>query len=347
MIPEHAKELLDRIGCRRIRVIGGEIKCSCPHPENHVRGDRRPSFSASVSDGDGSPYFCFSCHASGTLEGLAIHTGNTDLVPDWKPKKVRDRSWMNIPLTNAGKFRHLYVKKQKPVLFRDDYLKSFIGVLSGYLIDRGITISTAKTWELGVDEYNNRATFTLRDHLGRLGLVIGRDTSGRSRVKYSNYVLDQKNKRMVPFIDHDREIDFVSPTKSHFMYGEHKASIVSNGESDRICDDLIVVEGAIDVLKVWQYGYNVVAVLGSHPSDIQIEKMVMITPNNKRIIVMADGDDAGKKLTAAIGEKMGSRIPVFEALLGDGRDPGESTIEEVSSAINSAKMLKSSMKKHI
>jgi hypothetical protein len=313
--------------------------CSCPHPENHARGDRRPSFSASVDTGQASPYICYGCHATGTLEGLAIQNGHPDLVPDWKPKKLGERPWLYVPSTNAGKFRHLYRKKKKPPLFRDVHLEPFKGVLSGYLKARGITLDTAREWELGLDRRNRRAIFPVRNMEGTLALLVGRDVTGRSRVKYSNYVFDKTYQAMVPFIDHQRESEFVSPAKSHFLYGEHKAWDVAHSSSDRRSTDLIVVEGAIDVLMVWQWGWNVVGVLGSYPSEVQIEKLVSLTPRGQRLVVMADGDEPGRKLTTAIGERIGSRVPVFDAQLDEGMDPGGATEQEIDEALSGACMI--------
>jgi len=339
MDKEQAHILLERLGCRRIRVSGEEIICSCPFPGNHHRGDRRSSFSANIGTGESSPYFCFACHESGTLEGLAVRNGYTDLVPGWKPRSVKGRSWLNIPSTNAGVFGPVFRKRKRPVLFRDDYLEPFVGVLSGYLKKRGVSLETARSWELGLDKRFRRATFTVRDFKGRLAVVIGRDITGKSVVKYSNYVLDRKNKCMVPFIDHDREKDFIGPTKRYFLYGEHKAWDVSVGKSDRCSDDLIVVEGPIDVLRVWQMGWNVVGVLGSYPHEAQVEKLITMVPRTGRLVIMADGDESGRKLVRKFGEMIGGRVPVFDARLGDGMDPGGATEKEIGGALKNARMI--------
>lgn len=334
-----ARTLLERLECRRIGVYGDEIRSSCPHPGNHRRGDRRPSFSARLSNSERSPYLCYGCHEKGTLEGLAIHTGNGDLVPEWKPNKVdKSMSWLRLPSNNAGVFSHL-CEKEKPVLFKDDYLAPFVGRLSGYLRKRGITLETARMWELGVDKRNWRATFTVRDYEGRLGVVIGRDVTGRSKVKYSNYVLDMKNKAMVPFIDHKREKDFKSPTKKFFMYGEHIMWRVLKGEIERPMEPhIVVVEGPIDVLNMWQLGYNAVGVLGSFLSDFQVEKLVSLVPKDGRLVVMADGDKAGKKLADKIVNSLKNRVHVVVADLPDGEDPGGASPEIIERAFGSAKL---------
>jgi DNA primase len=227
------------------------------------------------------------------------------------------------------------------VLFKDDYLEPFVGVLPGYLKRRGISLETAREWELGLDRDWGRAIFVVRDFKGRLGVVVGRDVTGQSRIKYSNYVLDRKNKKMIPFIDHEREHDFIGPTKSRFLYGEYQAWKVQDGSFDtgRRSKDLIVVEGAIDLLNLWQMGWNVVAVLGSFPSKTQLEKLVMLVPRGGRLIVMADGDKAGRKMTETINEALNKRVNVFDAQLSDDLDPGALSEEQASDVLGKVSMM--------
>lgn len=333
----NAEELLARLGCRRIRVSGGEVMASCPFTENHWRGDRRASFSAHLDPDDRSPYFCFGCHEKGTLESLAIGSGNDDLVPEYKARRPqKDATWMKVPSNNVALFGHLYRKKETPVFFGDHLVEPFLGVLPGYLIERGIKVDTARQWEIGKDKDNRRATFTMRDVEGRLTAVIGRDLTGRSKVKYSNYVWDKKLDRLVPFIDHKREDDFVGPTKRFFLYGENIAWKVMKGEESRRSNDLIVVEGAMDALKVWQYGWNAVALLGSYPSDEQIEKIVGLTPRNGRVIMMMDNDRAGNQCASELGGALIERIPTFVAFLDDDQDPGDANLDELERAVANA-----------
>ena len=340
---ENALTLLERLGCNRIRPYGSEITASCPFMENHWRGDRFPSFSSKINDSDSSPYFCFSCQEKGTLEGLAIKTGNEDLVPDWKPKKLKPSDWMPIPKTNAKFFAHLYAERE-PVFFDDELLKDFARALSGSIRDRGVTVDTAKHWELMVDHEYGRAIFVLRDIEGRIAVVIGRDTTGCSRVKYSNYVLDRKYDCLVPFKDRKREEDFLGPAKSFFLYGEKQAWEVRNLEARRNPHDLVVVEGAMDVLKVWQYGWNVVGILGSYASDEQAEKLVSLVPRDGCLISLMDSDKAGRMCADKLGEKVHERIPFYTAELEDGLDPGEASVELIDAAMKKKKRYKLTVK---
>jgi len=333
-----ARTLLDALECKRIKVLGHQIMATCPFIENHYRGDRRPSFGAKLDDAGKSPYFCFGCHEKGTLEWLAINNGLENLVPDWKPKKIKNNKWMNLPSTNKGLFGYLYDNEKKPVFFNELYLEPFQGVLSGSLARRGITIETAKEWELGLDKENNRAIFVLRDVEGRVGLVKGRTTVG-SKIKYIAYVLDKTNHKLVPRIDYKREKDFKRPTKSLFLYGEYQARKALDGEIKRRSLDLILVEGEVDVLKMWQWGWNVVGLIGSYPSDEQCEKIIKLIPKDGRLIVMMDNDKAGKLCVKELYERLKDRVPFLNVELPEGKDPAAmKSDEEVEQVIAEAKL---------
>ena len=336
-----ARTLLEQLGCKRIKVLGHQIQATCPFEENHYRGDRNPSFGARLDDAGKSPYFCHGCHQKGTLEWLAVDNGMENLVPDWKPKKIKSDRWMKkIPSTNrGGLFDYLYKEDKQPAFFNDIYLEPFTGVLSGALVKRGVTVETAKEWELGVDKENGRAIFVLRDVEGRVALVKGRDTTGRSKVKYIAYVLDKESHKLVPRIDYKREQDFKRPTKSLFLYGEYQAKKVLDGELERRSLDLVLVEGEVDVLKVWQWGWNVVGLIGSYPSDEQCEKIVKLIPKGGRLIVIMDNDKAGKKCVKELYEKLKDRVPFFNVVLPEGTDPAEMKSDiEMEKVISQAKL---------
>jgi DNA primase len=328
--------LLERLGCERIRKRGDEISCSCPFGENHKRGDRRPSFGVRVNADDSSPYNCFSCGERGVLEGLAIKWGHTDLVPDYKPKKVKRKSWHY-----TGRRRRFANSDEKPVFFKDERLYPFVGTLSGYLKSRGVTIDTARVWELGIDRRYDRATFTVRDYKGRLAMIIGRDISGTGkRAKYSNYIFDLVNKVMLPFKPKGRpDEEFVGPTRRFFLFGEHVYWDDRDSDKNR-GGDLIVVEGPTDVLALYQHGYRAVGILGSYPSEHQAKKLVELTPKDGRVVVMADGDEAGNRMTKGVAKEIGERVPVYDAVLDPGYDPGDAPIDMIREALAGARIIR-------
>jgi len=68
-------------------------------------------------------------------------------------------------------------------------------------------------------------------------------------------------------------------------------------------DLLVITEGARDVMKLWQEGYtNSVAVLGSFLGDKQLMLLTSLAP--KRIVLLFDGDNAGRMATDKLAKKL-------------------------------------------
>jgi DNA primase len=89
-------------------------------------------------------------------------------------------------------------------------------------------------------------------------------------------------------------------------------------------DLLIVVEGAREVMKLWQEGFtNSVAILGSFMSGIQYDMITRLSP--KRVALMFDGDDAGVETTTKVSKTLGRLFKadgqIVKCFLPRGRDP--------------------------
>lgn len=70
----------------------------------------------------------------------------------------------------------------------------------------------------------------------------------------------------------------------------------------------MAVEGFFDVFKLYQNGYpNAVALMGSTISSKQAS---LLEKTGKRIIVMLDGDEAGKKGTEEVIKKLQGKQPL-------------------------------------
>jgi DNA primase len=96
------------------------------------------------------------------------------------------------------------------------------------------------------------------------------------------------------------------------LFGEHR---IKDGN-----DLVYVVEGHLDALLLWQWGYRpVVSLLGSFPGAAQIEKLVAYY---ERLLVVPDGDAAGEKMVEDIRAGVAWRIPVMARMPKKGKDPG-------------------------
>jgi len=207
----------------------------------------------------------------------------------------------------------------------------FVGSIPRYALDRGLTVETCREWELGHDKRMKRLLFPMRDRKGRLVAVSGRiyvDNCPRCAVDYTT-VEDGVNpltgqvvyKEVCPLCGRTPPPKYLHSkgfVRNLHLYGEHR---VLDGR-----ERVYVVEGHLDVLKLWQAGYRpAVALLGSYPGESQIEKLVAYY---ERLIVVPDADRAGDEMAANIEAGVAWRIPVVVRRPPEGLDPGKMTVEQ-------------------
>ena len=108
--------------------------------------------------------------------------------------------------------------------------------------------------------------------------------------------------------------------RSHFLYN---LDAIVGGER------VVVVEGIFDCEALVRQGYNSVAVMGSHLSDIQVGKLLAKKPS--MIHLMFDGDDAGRKGAMESYKKLIRRFSgiVRISTAPEGKDPDELSIREL------------------
>ncbi len=90
-------------------------------------------------------------------------------------------------------------------------------------------------------------------------------------------------------------------------------------------NDLILVEGVFDAMRMWRAGYReTVATLGAHVTELQRNLIKRLNP--RRVVVLWDGDDAGREATMKVSRALAeAMIPVEAALLPPGVDPDSAT----------------------
>lgn len=93
-------------------------------------------------------------------------------------------------------------------------------------------------------------------------------------------------------------------------------------QNDIVHDGFVyIVEGQFDAIAMWEYGYrNVVAIQGSQISDQQAMLLLLLTST---LMLVMDGDVAGRKATEEITKKWGAVFKVGKFELPEGIDPDE------------------------
>jgi hypothetical protein len=266
----------------------------CPlAPWTHTKGvDRRASMTTKA--GDPSFFKCWSCQTQGTLKTLTrlymqksgdgrafefvsgIEGGTTASL-----KRMSNLSYDEVKKKNILRFHRGLIsneKKQSPIT--EEQLKKFLEKVPKYAFDRGLTKKEVIDWEIGLDEKKKRMIIPVRDYLGRLCGVSGRDITGRQTPKYKHY--PGFNKELV-------------------LYGENKI--------DRQLKLAYVVEGFMDVWHLRRYGLkNVLASMGTSLSDAQIQKLSRFFFT---VVFIPDVDDAGSgmRFCQEYATRLATKIP--------------------------------------
>lgn len=318
MIPDHFVntlleriDIVDIIGSRlTLKKSGSNYSACCP-----FHNEKTPSFSVNQTK---QFYHCFGCGLSGDaieflkqyenlsfVEAISTLAGHAGLeVPDTK---------LSLDDRNTEKKKHSELQEIYNVLDRakDYYIKCFKHAGAkhaiNYLKKRGLTGIIAKDFNIGFalpgwNNLSNQIEDKSQKELCVKAGLLGRREDGtyydRFRFRIMFPILDKKG-RTIAFGGRTLEKDLKgakylnSPetivfNKSQELYGLYEAR-----KNSRNLENIIVVEGYMDVVALSQYGVkNVVATLGTSPSKSHVLSLFKFVPE---IIFCFDSDLAGKK----------------------------------------------------
>lgn len=146
------------------------------------------------------------------------------------------------------------------------------------------------------DFFTGRIVLPIRDSAGRVIGFTGRDLYGRSKAKYIN-----------------------SPDSDVFHKGE---ALLGIDRVPRKEADVVIVEGAFDVVRVHALGAFGVASLGTAFRESHATQLVRRRVKTARLLF--DGDAAGHKATLKTAELLLQEdIKLYIATMPDGIDPGD------------------------
>ncbi|XP_068917847.1 DNA primase-like [Tenebrio molitor] len=205
-------------------------------------------------------YFCHGCGARGNVHTLARHLGLGGVDTSVKLRDVYDA------------LRRIEMPHNGPRRLPESFLSSY-DLPHDYWAGRGLEEKTIKGFQLGAHVLDEFVTIPMRDINGNLLGVIKRylDRDAMPRYRYP------KNMK-----------------KSHHLFGAWRVAKVKNAKT------VVLTEGSIDAMKVWQAGYPGMAILGSEVSMEQIK--VLQALDVRRVILFFDDDKAGIKCrSAALG----------------------------------------------
>lgn len=310
------------------RERGDNISATCPlAPWTHAKGtDRNPSISIKIAPGVKSPCKCWACGFEGTLQQLGeelVERGGSEYAPlldrikETEGKGVASGDWgFDLAHRHGEAIRPGVDEYPDDLVMREEEYAEYKGRVPIYAKDRGLSLTTCRCWELGHDRVRKRLLFPVRDWRGRLVGVSGRSYFDGCESCMAPVSKDYGICRSCGTVIQGKYLHTLGYQKGAVLYGEHKI--------DRDWPVGVLVEGNLDAIKLWQYGFrNVVASFGSGVSDGQLRRLAYFF---KRLVVMGDGDKAGEKMANAVSSSLSDLMPVDIVRLPAGVDPGGMTV---------------------
>lgn len=312
MQAEKIEKILEFIGCDKIRSDENNVHASCPmrHWRHDGGTDRSPSFGVKINPSGPSSYNCYSCKTKGT--DLKI------LVWEWmemtgKSLPAEMQEWLHEDYLDViAKVNNIYdyePDRRREDVLPEEWWSPYAGSVPRYLLDRGITLDTARAWGLGHDKRNRRLMFSIRTAQGELAGFIGRKI--RERDPGPKYWTVSGIK------------------KGRYLYGENMHV------SGKV---VVAVEGTMDALHVWQSGIrDVVAILGSALTKDQARTLVQW---DLPVYWFLDNDNAGKRGMIEAYLKLKDRVPMYAVKYFEGyKEPTDFTGVDLEEALSTAEIM--------
>lgn len=298
--------------------------------------EKTPSFSASREK---QMYYCFGCHAGGNIfsylmkrEGLEFREALELLaakagveITTGHDKKSSDLRKQMIAINNVASDyfqQQLLNERGKPA--RD------------YLQKRGISQESMQVFQLGYapDEWQSLTDHLLKkgyslEHVKISGLIKRSENQDRYFDLFRDRIMfpiNQYNHDVLGF--GGRAIGDAMPkylnTSETELYSKRKNlyGLTQAREEIRNCNEVILVEGYMDCIKLQQSGIlNVVASLGTSLTE---EQAALLHRYAEKVVVLYDGDEAGQRETMRAMEVLRQQGLKVEAIvLPAGKDPDD------------------------
>ncbi len=303
--------------------------------------EKTPSFSVSP---DKQMYYCFGCHASGTVFNFVMETAKLSF-----PEAVRtlaSRAGIPLPEAVADSPAVQAKRKEKQLLHRvnqwtADYFYSQLQrapdakAARDYLTRRGLTADLIETMKVGYAPagWTNLVEAAERSQvpteaLVKLGLIVARQQEGyydRFRARVMIPITDERG-QIVAFggrvLDDSLPKYLNSPEsvlfdKGRLLFGLHYASSFI-----RKAGNAVLVEGYMDCISAWQHGIgNVVASLGTALTAAQAR---LLKRHTGQVILCYDGDSSGLRAAMrGLDILVNAGLQVKVASLPNGQDPDD------------------------
>ncbi len=292
--------------------------------------DTNPSMSVSKEK---QIYKCFSCGASGNVFNFVMdyeHIDFKEAVSLLAKKAGINYDNKTIKSTNKyDKYYNMYELSLK--MYQNNLNSSYGKSAKEYLFKRGINEEIIKTFKIGLSTSDRTSLTKILNNKGYTNKEI--EDLGLGSNGNDLYI----NRIMFPLFDSSNKVvgfsgRIYNTTSSSkyintketiiFKKGENLYNYYNAKDSVRLSKKLILVEGFMDVIRLYSVGIkNTVALMGTSLTKEQISLLKRLSTN---IYLSLDGDDPGQKAIYNVGKDLENNgFNVFVIKLNDGLDPDE------------------------
>ena len=326
---------IEHYGIRLRRSNATTLRGKCPLPTHHSEKSKE-SFTATLNKGVGGAW---ACQSQSCIKARGRVGGNVlDFVAAMEQCSVRDaaiklQAWFLVPAAGQqpvnGKEPHraerASVSKEPEAKVVPEKLIAAgesesnpplkfklqnIDHHHPYLDERGLSRETVEKFEVGLfsgkGSMHDRIVIPIHNPKGELVAYAGRSIDG-------------------------------SEPRYNFPSGFHKSMELFNVHRVRGGLSVVLVEGFFDCMKVTEAGFPCVALMGS---AMNIAQENLLAENFAEIIVMLDGDEAGREAAVGITERLQRRVyQVHVVELPDGMQPDQLGEEQLHELLDSMTMI--------
>ena len=300
-------DIVDVVSSRvQMKKAGKNYTACCPFHK-----EKTPSFSVSP---DKQFYYCFGCGAGGNALGFIMDHDNLDF-----PQAVEElakAAGMEIPREESGRAHKPRQPTDSPLYplltaaadFYRQALKNHPARKAAveYLKGRGLTGEIARDFGLGFappgwdNVFKHLSSDTLQQKaMIEAGLLVENAETGKRYDRFRDRVMfpirDSRG-RIIAFggrvLGDDKPKYLNSPETPVFHKGQELYGLYEARKFNRSLDEIIVVEGYMDVIALAQQGLrNAVATLGTATSEEHMKRLFRVVPS---VLFCFDGDQAGR-----------------------------------------------------
>ncbi|MDB2353424.1 DNA primase [Candidatus Pelagibacter bacterium] len=343
---KYPKEYLDEIKLRLkvSQVIGKTVQLKKRGKEfiglSPFKNEKSPSFT--VND-EKEFYHCFSSGEHGNIFDFLMKTKSIGFGEAVRTLAV-EAGMQPYRFSNFDQKKDLRFQTYKSII--NDYSNNFHQQLfnsntreaAGYLSKRGVKKNAIEEFQLGYVPWQNNYYEELlkkysEDEINLTGLYYKNDKTGKYIDRFNSRILFPVNNitgDTIAFggriIREGKLAKYInSPETEFYKKGNMIFNLDKAKDSRSKTDEVLIVEGYMDVLSVYTSGIkNVIANSGTALTERQISLIWKFFSNP---IICLDGDESGQKAALRIAEKLfpliNEKNKIYFTIMPDGADPDD------------------------